>query len=70
MQAFTFSPEYHFTTPPPVGPNSSVQMIIWADSGQAIDDGSDEWEWSDYDPIVTTPPSKAHPHPFKKDFAL
>ncbi len=36
-------------------------MIVWADSGQAIADGSYEWEWSDYDPIVTTPPSEHHP---------
>lgn len=52
-----YSAEYHFTTPPTVGPNSNVNMIVWADSGQAIADGSYEWEWTDYDPIVTTPPN-------------
>jgi len=54
--AVSFSAEGHFTTAPVTGPNSSVSMIVWADSGQAIADGSYEWEWSDSDPIVTTPP--------------
>lgn len=38
-----------------MGPDATVHFIAWADSGQATDDGSDEWEWSDYDPVVTTP---------------
>ena len=45
LQAYNFSSEYYFITPPPVGPDSSVKFIVWADSGQAIADGSDEWEW-------------------------
>lgn len=45
MQAVSFSAEGHFTTAPVTGPNSSVSMIVWADSGQAIADGSYEWEW-------------------------
>lgn len=45
MQAISYSVESHFTTAPIVGPNSSVSMIVWADSGQAIADGSYEWEW-------------------------
>ena len=40
-----YSAEYHFVTPPAVGASSSVSMIVWADSGQAIADGSYEWEW-------------------------
>lgn len=54
-QTFGYSDEFSFTTPPRVGPDSKVHFIAWADSGQATDDGSDEWEWSDYDPVVTTP---------------
>ncbi len=45
LQNVLYSPEYHFTTAPTVGPSSNVNMIVWADSGQAIADGSYEWEW-------------------------
>jgi len=44
---------FHFTTPPRPGPEASVRMLAWADSGQATSDHTDEWEWSDYDPVVT-----------------
>ena len=45
LQGIQYSSEFHFTTPPTVGPSSNVNMIVWADSGQAIADGSYEWEW-------------------------
>ena len=45
LQGGQYSAEYYFTTPPAVGPDSNVSMIVWADSGQAIADGSYEWEW-------------------------
>lgn len=45
MQIGGYSKEFQFTTAPEVAPNSSISILMWADSGHAIDDGSYEWEW-------------------------
>lgn len=52
MQTFGYSSELHFTTGPVVGPNSTINIIFWADSGHAIADGSWEWEWCALTPLL------------------
>eukprot|EP00891_Asterochloris_glomerata_P006762 jgi/Astpho2/6762/fgenesh1_pg.00103_%23_1_t len=41
---FSFSANQTFTTPPPVGPTSTVYVLDTADMGHAEVDGSNEWE--------------------------
>lgn len=44
LQNFSFSANQTFTTPPPVGPTSTVYVLDTADMGHAEVDGSNEWE--------------------------
>ena len=44
LQNFSFSATQTFTTPPPVGPTSTVYVLDTADMGHAEVDGSNEWE--------------------------
>ena len=42
-----FSPEYSFTTPPLPGAGTTVKFLAWADAGQAVADGTNEYDYYD-----------------------
>ncbi len=42
-----FSPEYSFTTPPVPGAGTTVKFLAWADAGQAVADGTNEYDYYD-----------------------
>lgn len=42
-----FSPEYSFTTPPVPSAAATVNFLAWADAGQAVADGTNEYDYYD-----------------------
>ncbi len=45
--AMLYSPEYSFTTPPVPGAGTTVKFLAWADAGQAVADGTNEYDYYD-----------------------